>query len=150
MIYYAWFYRCTLILIICDITLKKRSCHTAYFHNLDLLAVIFLLDFLNRVIDEVINNDEGQKEVKIDLLWHCQIDCPIDIYNTEGARARISEKDETQQDINDLKWIVPPSVNDLLHWSVAYMSLDMIYYSSFNFPTRLQADTILTCFGEYI
>ena len=114
------------------------------------LAVIFLLDFLNRVIDEVINNDEGQKEVKIDLLWHCQIDCPIDIYNTEGAQARISEKDETQQDINDLKWIVPPSVNDLLHWSVAYMSLDMIYYSSFNFPTRLQADTILTCFGEYI
>ena len=150
MIYYAWFYRCTLILIICDITLKKRSCHTAYFHNLDLLAVIFLLNFLNWVIDEVINNDEGQKEVKIDLLWHCQIDCPIDIYNTEGARARISEKDETQQDINDLKWIVPPSVNDLLHWSVAYMSLDMIYYSSFNFPTRLQADTILTCFGEYI
>ena len=62
------------------------------------LAVIFLLDFLNRVIDEVINNDEGQKEVKIDLLWHCQIDCPIDIYNTEGTRARISEKDETQQD----------------------------------------------------
>ena len=56
------------------------------------------MDFLNRVIDEVINNDEGQKEVKIDLLWHCQIDCPIDIYNTEGARARISEKDETQQD----------------------------------------------------
>ena len=150
MIYYAWFYRCTLILIICDITLKKRSCHTAYFHNLDLLAVIFLLNSLNWVIDEVINNDEGQKEVKIDLLWHCQIDCPIDIYNTEGARARISEKDETQQDINDLKWIVPPSVNDLLHWSVAYMSLDMIYYSSFNFPTRLQADTILTCFGEYI
>ena len=150
MIYYAWFYRCTLILIICDITLKKRSCHTAYFHNLDLLAVIFLLNSLNWVIDEVINNDEGQKEVKIDLLWHCQIDCPIDIYNTEGARARISEKDETQQDINDLKWIVPPSVSDLLHWSMAYMSLDMIYYSSFNFPTSLLADTILTCFGEYI
>ena len=88
---------------LCSVTRPWCSCHTAYSHNLDLLAVIFLLNFLNRVIDEVINNDEGQKEVKIDLLWHCQIDCPIDIYNTEGARARISEKDETQQDINDLK-----------------------------------------------
>ena len=46
-----------------------------------------------RDIDVAIN--EGQKYLKIDLLWHCQIG-PIDIYNREGPSkaTEISEKDK--------------------------------------------------------
>ena len=50
-----------------------------YFQSSPVLKIL-----LRRDIAVVIN--EGQKYLKIDLLWHgCQIG-PIDIYNREGPR----------------------------------------------------------------